>query len=418
MLDAISKTTIRLLMQEPFFGHLCAGMQRELDPGASAMTIGLTSEHTLRLLVPPDYWSDVLQSEAQRLGALKHQLLHIALKHVLMAHDFAQRRLFWIAADLVVNQYLTLDQLAPDAITIADLPGVPPGLGVREYYALLVELLRDAPRSGGDGEGGDPAPDEAASLEDRAREALGRLMAADHRELDAHRAWEQIERSSAAEQRLVEQHIHGLLEQTHARVGPREWGRLPEQLRRYVRDLLSSLKPVVDWRRVLRLFAESSRRTRVKTTLRRPSRRYGTVPGIKIQRQHRVMVVIDTSGSIQMEQLQAFFAEVHHIWRAGAEVLVVECDAAIQQTYPYRGAAPGEVKGGGGTVFDPPIQLANDHVHPDAILYFTDAYAAPLTIAPRAPILWIVYGQVGPGDPYWEQLPGRKIALTPPTRTA
>lgn len=394
MLEAVSKATIRLLLQEPFFGHLCAGMQRELDPALPSIGIGVTSEHTLRLLVPPAYWQDVLTGEAQRLGALKHQLLHIALKHVLRADSFIQKRLYWIAADLVVNQYLTPEQLAPDAITITDFPGFEPWLGVGEYYELLVALLQD-------GEG----QEEAAAT-------LDALMTSPHVELDGHEAWGAIDARGAAEQRLVEQHIHGLIEQSHARVSPREWGKLPGVLQRYVRELLASLKPVVDWRRVLRLFAESSRRTRVKNTLRRPSRRYGTVPGIKIVREHRLMVVIDTSGSIQPEDLRAFFAEVHHIWRQGAEILVVECDAVIQQTYPYRGEQPAEVMGGGGTLFDPPIQLANDAIHPDAILYFTDAYAQPLTVQPRAPVLWVIHSAgAQPGTEHWEQLPGRKLNL-------
>lgn len=54
-LDEVARATIRLLLQEPFFGHLCAGMQRELDPALSSLGVGVTPEHTLRLLVPPAY---------------------------------------------------------------------------------------------------------------------------------------------------------------------------------------------------------------------------------------------------------------------------------------------------------------------------------------------------------------------------
>ena len=41
------------------------------------------------------------------------------------------------------------------------------------------------------------------------------------------------------------------------------------------------------------------------------------------------------------------------MWKFGAEVHVLECDADVQKKYSYRGRTPEFVHGGGGTSFDP-----------------------------------------------------------------
>ena len=98
------------------------------------------------------------------------------------------------------------------------------------------------------------------------------------------------------------------------------------------------------WRRHLRLFAASSRRTRVVNTIKRVSKRYGTRPGIKIKRFQKILVSLATSGSIDIDALELFFGEVHGIWRNGADITVIECACLVPRVYPYRGkTSVGEV---------------------------------------------------------------------------
>ena len=35
-----------------------------------------------------------------------------------------------------------------------------------------------------------------------------------------------------------------------------------------------------------------------------------------------------------------FFNEVHSMWQNGAEIEVIECDAAVQKIYDYKGKFP------------------------------------------------------------------------------
>ena len=97
-------------------------------------------------------------------------------------------------------------------------------------------------------------------------------------EHDEHQYWHQFEEMSKAEQSLLDRQINDSIEKTIQRLEQKSRGNLPAGLEAYIANLLESLKPNVNWRRVLRLFTASSSRTRIKNTIRRPSRRYGTSP--------------------------------------------------------------------------------------------------------------------------------------------
>ena len=67
--------------------------------------------------------------------------------------------------------------------------------------------------------------------------------------------------------------------------------------------------------------------------------------GVKVQRLQRLLVAVDTSGSIDQKMLQEFFAEIQGTWKVGATVVLVECDEQVQRSYDCRGEPPKAVKG-------------------------------------------------------------------------
>jgi len=192
------------------------------------------------------------------------------------------------------------------------------------------------------------------------------------------------------EQRIAQHELSRAVRDAKDRSGDR-YGETPDLVQELVDVLVAELEPTIDWRRVLRIFTASSRRTRVSNTLRRPSKRYGTYPGIKVKRFHRLAVVVDISGSVTDELLGEFFAEIHAMWRQGSEVVIVEADATVQQTWTYRGQRPSSVKGRGGTQFDPALEWVRDARDPfDALIYLTDGHAEAPTVRPRCPVLWVL----------------------------
>ncbi len=228
--------------------------------------------------------------------------------------------------------------------------------------------------------------------------------------LDQHASWENLAKMPNAEKQLAQAMINQLVQNTADRVKTKYFADLPAGLQLHIDKMLQWLQPQVNWKRVIRLFTERSSRTFLYNTMKRPSKRYGITPGIKIRKRKKILAVIDTSGSIIEEEVKEFFNELYFLWKQKAEILVLECDMEIRNTYFYRGITPHIVSGGGGTSFEAPINYANTKYNPDAILYFTDGYAEiPYTISQK-PILWLITKNgITENDVLWANLPGKKV---------
>jgi predicted metal-dependent peptidase len=121
----------------------------------------------------------------------------------------------------------------------------------------------------------------------------------------------------------------------------------------------------------------------------RPSRRYGTRPGTRKKEKVSVAVIIDTSGSISLDQLYVFLNEVNWIWRNGAHVVIFEADTDVQEKYRFTGKFHGEIHGRGGTNLEVPLDEAEKE-GADVIVYFTDFYAPIIEKTYKTPVLWVL----------------------------
>jgi len=181
-------------------------------------------------------------------------------------------------------------------------------------------------------------------------------------------------------------------------------GRSPSWLDRYIDELLETRKPKVNWRNTIRMFSASNRRSQMITTMQRESKRFEALdgmppnPGLKLKRFQNMAIAIDTSGSIDDDVIRSFFAEINGIYKQGAQITIIECDAEVNRTYPYKGKIPTFVKGGGGTSFEPVMQwLERQGRHFDGCVYLTDGYADAPETKPPCKLLWVVVGGEG-GD--------------------
>lgn len=412
----LEKISIKLMLQEPFFGHYFSHLVKEVNRDINTVELTLVNQRSIKLAVNPDYWYSL--SAAQCYGVIKHEVLHLVLKHLVHQPLYQHTQLFNIAADIVVNQFINPDQLTANAICLQPFQAFAQRLDIAfaanmdvgYYYRQLSLMLSAQP----DNDATNPESKDGKSEEGAATSnPLAALLGRPNDELMKHQQWQQMQALTEAQRDLLEQMINHSIEQTVKRINPlgTQWGNLPAGLRTYLDDLLADLTPTINWRRIIRLFAASSSKTRIKNTLRRPSKRYGTTPGIKIQPKQKLLVALDTSGSIDMDSLALFFSEIDQIWRQGSQVRVIEIDTEIQRSYDYRGTPPNEVKGGGGTSFDPAFEYGNRSWLPDGIIYFTDGYAPEPEIRSRAPILWVISPQGADVDKL--TLPGRILKMNP-----
>ncbi len=413
--DQLAKISIKLMLKEPFFGHFFSSIVKEISEKISSINISLNRKQTIKIVVNPYYWQNVLsvlaingeidelETQKLRYGAIKHQILHIILKHPMRYLEFGNKKLFHIAADLTVNQYIESDELTEDAITLKPFPefGMKKGQGLDYYYKQLSDQLDGMAKS-----------DNAQESEEQnqSQQELKNLMDQPNEQLDQHDNWDDFSDITKAEQKIIEDAINESLIQTVNRVKKDTFGSLPGFLKSYLNVVIDTKEPHINWKRILRIFTASSTRTQLKNTIRRPSKRYGTSPGIKIHSKQKILVAIDTSGSVKEDELHAFFAELYHIWKQGAEIRIVECDVKIQANYLYKGIPPNQISGRGGTNFDAPLQYANDTYLPDAIVYFTDGHAEKPTVTTRRPILWMI-SKEGVSTEAWDHLPGKKVKM-------
>ncbi|MEQ1502451.1 MAG: VWA-like domain-containing protein [Myxococcota bacterium] len=411
--EELSRCIIELLVKEPFFGHLLAGVVRSVSESTPTAAVALGPSGT-ELRVNPRFFLEQITRRPERVGVVKHEALHLLFKHLYRFDPRRDHRVFNLAADLVVNQFVRPWKLPEGAITLATFPdlNLPEDQTAEWYYERLTKLL-DEMRAAGWKPGGACAahggngPGFEGTSAPRSADVLADLVGA--RWHSDHDGW-----ATGAESPAVREAMEGQLDraivQARDRAGPRAWGSIPGPLQRLIEAAIERRKPKVDWRRSVRLFGTSSRRTRIVATYRRESRRFdravvggGTeaVPGIKVKSFSRLAVAVDTSGSVGDVDLSRLFAEVRGLWQAGAEIDVIECDAQVQRVYRFSGRLPEKVAGRGGTAFDPVFAWLRDahrRVRYDGCLYLTDGGAPAPTIRPPCKLLWVVTadGMVGP----------------------
>jgi len=382
----LEQSIVMVLRKEPFYGHLLCSVVRRLDSDIPTAAVTL-SPVGVSLVVNPDFFLTTLSSD-ERCAVIKHEILHLVLRHLFRFEEPGMdRTLLNLAADIVVNQLVHPWPLPSGAITLATFPelNLRPNKSVEHYYKALASKSGDA------------------GFSKRVRQL--KASSPSHHERWADRGGEGFSAEAKGEQltpelnRILEEGFSRQLQRARERLSERQWSSVPSSIRTLLEQKQSKGDASIDWGRALRLFASAGYRTRVSATSRRRSRRFGTYPGVRIRRERRLAVVVDTSGSIGAQELKLFFAEIDRIHRTGAEVVVIEADARVTATYPYRGVIPVKVHGGGGTDFSPAMHWLRHESSQrfDGCIYLTDGYADAPTVQPPCRLLWVITptGQVG-----------------------
>jgi predicted metal-dependent peptidase len=375
----ISRCVNQLLLKEPFYSHILSGTIRSITNQIPTAAVGIREGH-IQLMINETFFEKELTSISQRIAVLKHETLHLVFKHLFRELHNKDHELMNLAADIVVNQYIGEWELPESAVTLSTFPDLElePGQTMEYYYDRLAALKGKKGKGKTKGKGGFPLSEQALE------QLYGATRHSDHA------AW--TDEKSPLNPAGLRELLENQLLNAAARVPEKSYGTLPGEIREAIEMVRENRKPKVDWKRQLRLFASSHGKTYVSHTMRRISKRFGTRPGIRIKRKNRVVVVIDTSGSITNETLAVFMAEIEGIARTGAEVTIIEADCKVQDVYDYRRGKQIGMKGGGGTDFDPAFAYINSGKSGafDACIYLTDGCASAPVIRPRTPVLWIV----------------------------
>ena len=365
-----------MLLKEPFYAHFLSGVIREVTDKVPTAAVGFKSGK-IALYVNENFFLKELRSMTERVAVIKHETLHIIFKHLFrMKTKSYDNQLFNIAADIVVNQLIAPWKLPDSAVTLETFPELklPKDKSVEWYYENLKKK---------------------ASKDSEYKKRL--MEISEQGTHSDHKMWGENENFSME---VVETEVDRMIIQARDRTPRKDHGTIPLGIKSLIQSIIEKRNPQIDWKRALKLFSSTSRRTRVYHTMKRFSKRFGTRPGIKIKRFQKLAVAIDTSGSINIDDFNTFFSEIHSMWKFGAEVHVLECDADVQKKYSYRGRTPEFVHGGGGTSFDPVFEhiRSNRFERYDGCIYLTDGYAPEPKIKPPCKVFWCITkdGKVGP----------------------
>lgn len=152
----------------------------------------------------------------------------------------------------------------------------------------------------------------------------------------------------------------------------------------------------VDWRTELRRFMTANVRTDYSWS--RPNRRFIAMdlylPSLRSEGMPPVVLAIDTSASLDEEQLAVLWGEMRSAVAdvEPAAVTVIQCDTRVTEMETYHHTdmpVELEAKGRGGTQFSPVFEAIREmDVQPACVIYFTDLGSSDFGEDPGIPVLW------------------------------
>jgi len=388
--QSLSKTSKELMLKEPYYGFFLI-MLNKLWDSKRVPTAGVSKNGiNYQLAINPEFWESL--SEDHRLGLLKHELLHIAFGHLTTFFKFTDKRLANVAMDMEINQYIDKDYLPEGGIDIDnydDSLNLDRKAGARYYYDKLKQLQDEKDKSGSCG---------CAKMD-------GLLEDIENGNTPNHDTWEEFENLTEAEKKLIDKQLQKVLSDAKEQTIKKR-GTVPGEIEGVI-VIDEITPPKFDWRGYIRRFTGVSTRVFTKKIRRKENRRFSDNPGLKIKMRQHMLLAIDTSASVNDDELIEFMSEMHHIYKCGVDITVIQCDTNIKSVEPYKGQKDLNVHGRGGTEFDPVLEYYNENLRKyTSLIYFTDGecYA---TVKPKGNVLWVISERSAMNN----DLPGKVIKL-------
>jgi predicted metal-dependent peptidase len=175
-----------------------------------------------------------------------------------------------------------------------------------------------------------------------------------------------------------------------------QWGSLPGDM---VELIKKAAEGKIDYRGALRTFRSSILSQKRRLTRMRPSRRFGFEQmGSHYDFTTRLLIAIDTSGSVGSEELGRYFRIITTFFKYGIqEIDVLMFDHEVQGepitfTEAKKNIQEFKVRGRGGTNFQAPIDYVKENPNYDGLIIITDGYAPTPEVPPflRAKLLWVI----------------------------
>lgn len=357
--SAISK----LITFYPLFGTVFLYLNKKETDQLPTMAVGVTRRVDLALYYNPEFVNKLTHEEIK--AVLMHESMHVLLHHIARsAHYNFNPKGFNYAADMAIN--CSIHNL-PEGALYPKTFGLPEHEAAEWYYRKLKE---QAEQNGG---------------MDQYLSDKGDLV-------DDHSMWGECEDD------VVKEKIRGIATKAIKEQEKNGWGTISGDV---AAKVMAANRPVVNWKKELRYFINKlvlhgTKQTRSRLNRREQSLMANRVtelqdiylnPGKRKHYTSRLLVAIDTSGSVSDRELSEFVDEINGM------ITHVQCDYICFDTKLYDQPKPFskkakeiDIKGRGGTNFEPVCKFIDDAQY-DGMVIMTDGFA-PFPAKPKARVMW------------------------------
>ncbi len=343
----IQQAKTKLMLEHPYFGSLASALDmQQSDDIESFVSNGDTLEYN------DEYFESVAVADVE--FALANGAMHSVLGH----QSRAGERYGWLwqlATDYTINNMLVNNGLSlPEKANFQ-------GRFDKMYAEEVYEILRDE------------IPQE--DLEENAKEQKK----------------EEQEQKDEENKQEESQHQEEFEEQIFQKMNRQ--GTLPQDLKYTLPQYFSHQ---IDWRESLYGYIASYSKS--SFSFMPPNMKY-LYRGIYLPSLSsdllRIVVAIDSSGSVDDNLVRIFLGEVESIMGQypNFEIDIIIADAKIQSHQVFLAGEPlsYEIQGRGGTDFDVVFQYIDENIdYPTVLLYFTDGYGTYPKDPPSYDTLWIM----------------------------
>ena len=405
-MNTLEKDIVDLIFEHPFWGALLIACNRKVELSDRQDAFAAASANpTPTIHVYKKYFD---QSKTQRLEILKHELLHLILKHCFKEDVILP---IWnIAADVAINQMLNLEfGLLPEHFQL------PKNLTAEEYYKLLSKnspCLQCPKKQGRQGQGQGQQQQQGQGQQGQQQQDQGQQGQGQQ----GQQQQDQGQQSQSQGQGQQSQQSQGQGKGQDQNQGQQQQGQCPLEKECFWDIIISEgemervmgeaqvdkiwesvrkqgfspgnieglfvprkRKPLVNWKKVVKQFAFGGDVNVLNFTKKRYSKRYGTPPAPLLKEQPSVIVAVDSSGSITDPELEAFLTEALQLTKL-CNVHLVVCDAELHEIYNplTKKIAKGvKISGRGGTDFRPVFEYAEKIKRKapfSGVIFLTDGY--------------------------------------------
>ncbi len=377
----LTKAKAKLMLEHPYFGTVASSLALEKNNDILTFTSDGVKMH-----YNSEYLERLSLEEVEFVMA--NGVMHTVLKH----HERLGDRTKWLwqtATDYVVNAMLVKNGLhLPEYAYFEEKFD---GMYVEEVYEMLRAEMMDNAEHSMEQETEQIRDSDETGVENlhMQKEHIPDMNAEDTQE--EQNADDKEEALNTPENKEEQEEMKERLEQIFQKL--KRQGNLPKDLELVVPEYFSHK---VDWREFLYGYIATHAKT--SYTFTPPNMKF-LYRGIYLPSMRsdllRVIVAVDTSGSVDEALLATFLGEVSSMMQQypNYEIDLLTADAKVQS---HKTFLPGEpldydISGGGGTDFRPVFEYIDQQIdYPTLLLYFTDGDGTFPNVEPMYDVLWIM----------------------------